>query len=250
MSVAYRLPAPVRHLLRFAYEYVYGCAIRLRPRPHWPGDYERFPYQSRYNNFDIQPGEVVLDVGSGGHPFPLATILADSYPGDSPHRSELLVRDERPFLICDIQNLPFKNKSIDFVCCSHILEHVDGPIKACLEIMRVGKRGYIETPTFATDALFAQARKASHRWHVTSINNTLLFFEYNERQKSGIGSSTWWDTIYCRHYEPLQKAYFDNQDIFYTMLMWRDSFRVFVFRLDGRIETTDRSDVGIRRPRT
>ncbi|MDB9308489.1 hypothetical protein PN478_01160 [Dolichospermum circinale CS-534/05] len=37
---------------------------------------ERFSYQKQYINFDIKEGEKVLDIGSGGYPFPLATHLA------------------------------------------------------------------------------------------------------------------------------------------------------------------------------
>jgi len=37
--------------------------------------------------------------------------------------------------------MPFPDKSFDFVYCAHVLEHVDDPIRACREIMRVGKRG-------------------------------------------------------------------------------------------------------------
>jgi hypothetical protein len=44
------------------------------------------------------------------------------------------------------------------VHCSQVLECVKDSLAACREIMRVGKRGYIETPTLGKDTLFAWAR--------------------------------------------------------------------------------------------
>ena len=213
--------------------------IRRHPRPCWPGESDRFSYQSQITSFDIKQGVVVLDIGSGHYPFPNATVLADLYLGESPHRSELLIRDNRPLFLCDVHNLPFRDRSIDFVYCSHVLEHVQNPFKACLEIIRVGKRGYIECPTFGKDTLFGWAADTGHKWHVTAIANTLVFFEYTERQRKGICSKAWRDIISAPYYHPLQEAFYKNQDVFNTMLMWRDSFRIFAFRLNGTVETND-----------
>ena len=62
--------------------------VQYRPRPVWPEDKDRFVYQKQFIQFDIAPGSIVLDIGSGHYPFPLATILGDLYIGDSPHRAE------------------------------------------------------------------------------------------------------------------------------------------------------------------
>jgi len=213
--------------------------VRVKPRPEWVGETHRVAYQELYNNFDIKLGEVVLDVSCGGDPFPYATILADAYPESTPHRAEPLIRDHRPFLMCDVQNLPFPDKSVDFIYCSHTLEHVQNSLQACAEIMRVGKRGYIEMPTFGKDVLFCWARESCHKWYAVAIENTLVFFEYNRRQTVGICSEAWKALIFSSHYHPLQEAFYNNQDIFNTMFMWYDSFRVYVFWLDGRIQTNE-----------
>jgi len=39
--------------------------------------------------------------------------------------------------IADITNLPFKNKTFDFVYCSHVLEHIEDDLRAMREIKRV-----------------------------------------------------------------------------------------------------------------
>lgn len=225
---------------RFIWLHIPIEIVRLHRRPKWSGEDERFSYQSLYNDFDIKPEEVVLDVSCGGYPFPKATILADAYLCDIPHRAGSHIRDYRPFVQCDVQNLPFRDRSIDFVYCSHTLEHVESPLKACLEIMRVGKRGYIETPTFGKDVLFGWAGEAHHKWHVTAIDNMLIFLEYNQRQIEGCRSSAWKEMIASPYYSSVQEMFHNNQDIFNTMFMWHDSFCLFVFRLDGSIETNRR----------
>lgn len=209
---------------------------KLRVRPQWLGENDRFSYQSASVKFDIQPQERVLDVGGGVNPFPHATIIVDRFLESTIHRGETIVRDGRPVIVADISDLPFQDGRFDYVYCSHVLEHVEDPIKACSELMRVGKRGFIETPTYAKDMLFAWAEEM-HKWHVVAISDILAFFEYSPRQEVGIRSTVWRDIIFHRHYHPLQAAFYENQDIFNTMLCWSDHFKVVVFRLDGSMVT-------------
>ena len=207
-------------------------------RPVWPGEKKRFAYQRELVQFDIKPGDKVLDLGSGNDPFPHATVLVDHYVETTRHRSNPLVTDGKPFMLANIEQLPFRDKSFDYVYCSHLLEHVDDPIGACSEMMRVGRRGFLETPNYAKDALFAWAADM-HKWHVVAIGNVIVFFEYSKRQLEGIRTSAWRDVIFSRFYHPLQRAFFENQDVFNTMLAWDGSFRVVVFRLDGSMTASD-----------
>lgn len=211
--------------------------IRVRhARPKYFAEDDRFSYQSRYTTFHIRPGEQVLDIGSGGYPFPYATLLVDESLEPSRHRREPLIMAGKPMTLADVQNLPFRNKCFDFVYCSHLLEHVDDPLKACGEIMRVGRRGYIETPTMGKDTLFAWAENM-HKWHVIAIGRNLCFFEYSSRQLKGIGCTAWRDIIFGKWYHPLQAGFYENQDLFNVMFTWVDSFAVFVFHLDGTVES-------------
>jgi SAM-dependent methyltransferase len=212
-----------------------SLVVQRRRRSPWPGEAHRLEYQQRYVQFDIQPGDHVLDIGSGGDPFPYATVLTDRFLEKSPSRCEALVRDTRPLLVSDIQALPFRDKSFDFVYCAHVLEVVDDPLRACAELMRVGKRGFIETPTAGKDMLFAWARNLQ-KWHVVAIGSTLCFFEYSERQLDGVRSPLWRDHILSAWSNPWQAVFYDNQDIFNVMLMWEHQFSVFMFRLDGTVQ--------------
>ena len=230
----------IRRPLKFGANYLQdkmGVKIEThRKRPKWSGEESRFDYQQRCVEFNIQPGEQVLDIGNGGYPFPYATVLTDRFLEKSPSRFESLVRANKPFVLADIHDLPFRDKGFDFVYCAHVLEVVDNPLKACREIMRVGKRGYIETPTLGKDALFAWAKNLQ-KWHVVSIGQNLCFFEYSERQLDGIKSSVWRDLIMGKWRHPLQEAFYDNQDIFNVMFIWDNEFSVFLFRLDGTVQT-------------
>ena len=131
--------------------------------------------------------------------------------------------------------MPFGDKTFDFVYCSHVLEVVEEPVKACQEIMRVGARGFIETPTLGKDTLLAWAR-GLQRWHVVGIGETLCFFEYSERQLDGIKSPAWRDRILSKWYDPLQEIFYENQDVFNVMFKWARQFSVYCFRLDGSVE--------------
>jgi hypothetical protein len=198
------------------------------------GTLPRYSYQKRFIDYQYIPGQKVLDVGSGGDPFPFASILADRYLEPTKHRTVEFKANGKPVVICDIAELPFSEKQFNFVFCSHVLEHVDDPIAACIELQRVALGGYIETPALMKDVLFSWPA-GIHKWYVVSINNRLVFFEYSKRQWKGIQGSEWRDVIFGPVLHPLQDAFWGNQDIFNTTLEWKGGFGVFVFRLDGSI---------------
>ena len=209
--------------------------IGFRSRPLYNEEHNRFLYQSKFHQFSIDPNDKVLDVGCGAYPFPHATMLVDLYTERSNHRYEELKTDGKPFQIADINCLPFHDKSYDFVFCSHVLEHVDNPKLACEELIRVGKRGYLETPSLMTDVLFSWA-KGMHKWVTMIIANRLIFVEYDMRLVQGVRDSYWKKSIFSKKYHPLQEVFFNNQDIFNNSLMWNNYFNYSVFYLDGRME--------------
>lgn len=113
----------------------------------------------------------MLDVGSGNDPHPRADLLCDKFVLDDTEREGRLVAD-RPLVGGDLEALPFKDKSIDFVIASHVLEHVTDPRRAVAELQRVGKRGYIETPAEYGGKLMDLP---GHRWYVRQEGQTLVF---------------------------------------------------------------------------
>jgi ADP-heptose:LPS heptosyltransferase/predicted O-methyltransferase YrrM/glycosyltransferase involved in cell wall biosynthesis/SAM-dependent methyltransferase len=195
-------------------------------------------YQSRHFNFGIAPTDMVLDIGSGNVPFPLATHLADiSLSDDSYGRAgcPFKVLSGKKVYECNIEKLPFHDKEFDFVYCSHVLEHVDDPDKACREIMRVGKRGYIETPAPVKDFIFDTAKVSHHRWGVECDGSSLVFREYSQKQVEGPGSDLL-RTMSCSPISIREKALNAlihlKADRFNTMLMWDAKFDFTIHRLN------------------
>ncbi len=224
--------AGARRRLRQILERLRVGAFSLRGAHPVPAT--RFAYQRNYIRHAFQRGELVLDVGSGGDPFPEATILADRYLQPTHHRSAAFAAHGKPVVICDVDALPFQSAQFAYVVCSHVLEHVDDPIAACRELQRIAEAGFIETPTLMKDALFAWA-KGMHRWYVVTIANHVLFVEYDERRLQGIGSDEWYRMIFGPSYHPLQAAFNGNQDLFNNLFEWKHRFEVSVYRLDGRV---------------
>ena len=209
--------------------------IGFRSRPCYDGENNRFSYQSKYHRFEIGPDDKVLDVGCGAYPFPRATTLIDLYLEKSEHRHEDLRTDGKAFQVADINHLPFGDNSFDFIYCSHVLEHIENPKYACEELMRVGKRGYLETPSLMTDVMFSWA-KGMHKWFTTIIADRIVFFEYNERLVQGVRNSYWKKSLFSKKYHPLQDVFFNNLDIFNNSLMWNEYFNYSVFYLNGQME--------------
>ena len=88
----------------------------------------------------IPDGAKVLEIGPGHVPFPKATEFVDwdpkrELPGPV-HKVDL-----------GVDPLPFEDKAFEFVYCRHVLEDMFNPFPLCKEMSRVGKAGYVETPS-------------------------------------------------------------------------------------------------------
>jgi SAM-dependent methyltransferase len=123
---------------------------------------------------NIQPSDRVLEIGSGNRPRRRSNVLCDRYPWDNTERSsgDQIVIDGRPFVVADAAALPFKDKSFDYVITSHILEHVEDPLRVVAELQRVAHAGYIETPSELAERLFGWP---FHKWMVHCEGNVLVF---------------------------------------------------------------------------
>jgi hypothetical protein len=83
----------------------------------------------------------VLEIGPGQTPFARASVFVDwqAWPN----------LEGRSMHVLDINQdrLPFPDQSFDFVYCRHTLEDIYNPFWVCREMARVGRAGYIETPS-------------------------------------------------------------------------------------------------------
>lgn len=123
----------------------------------------------------IGKNENVLDVGGGHNPHPRANVVVDKFTDTNYHRSgDIKILKKQKFVAADGENLPFKDDEFDYVISCHVLEHVEDPVKFLSEIFRVGKRGYIETPSLIGECL---APRASHKWILHEHNDKLYLVD-------------------------------------------------------------------------
>lgn len=142
----------------------------------------------------LAPGDVVVDIGGWACPFNRADYIVDAEPyetrgyyrtfggaasqgGDVEHfsRERWIVRD-----LCAHDPYPFADKSVDFVICSHTLEDVRDPLRVCAEMIRIGRRGYIEVPSrvWETCRGHESSRTAGlshHRWLIDIADGRIDF---------------------------------------------------------------------------
>lgn len=126
----------------------------------------------------LPPEAKVLEIGPGHAPFYRANEFVDFNPGmivgipnDKIHN-------------CDIatEPLPFQDKSFDFIYCRHTLEDMWNPFHLCKEMERVGRAGYIETPSPIAELCRGVDGGAPpyrgyhhHRWVVWAAADELCF---------------------------------------------------------------------------
>ncbi len=123
-------------------------------------------------SWKIAPTDVVLEIGSGHNPSPRADVLCERFLSDGVERHDQLPRIDRPFVVGDIFELPFADKSFDFVICAHVLEHLRDPAQAAAELSRVARRGYVETPSSVNEKLISYN---FHRWYITESDGVMHF---------------------------------------------------------------------------
>ena len=136
----------------------------------------------------IRPGDRVLDVGGAEETFPRADVVLDIVPYEDRRPGPLHGEPERFTAetwhtgdICSPEIWSrFADGEFDFVLCSHTLEDVRDPISVCAEMVRVGRRGYIEVPSrlrecTREDREVALAGWNHHRWIVDFEDGDLIF---------------------------------------------------------------------------
>lgn len=181
----------------------------------------RVKFKKFLKMLSISRGQLVLDVGSGDGPFARADILCDKYIDDTENRVGHLLID-RPFVAGDIMALPFRDNTFDYVHCSHVLEHVESPEKALKEIMRVGKKGFIETPSE-----FLEKIKCSpgHRWYVRMEHDIFTFIEKDKE-------------VFDPFIQDISEKRLINKDKAFMNFYWKNFYTLFNigYDWDGKID--------------
>jgi SAM-dependent methyltransferase len=207
------------------------------PYPIYDGGLRFFEQTRRIGNWPIdKTTQNIVDVGCGHTPFPYANILIDKNISDCKERFGFAIpNDCRTIIEADVEiQLPLSNKEVDFLYCSHTLEHCEEPIRALKEIMRVAKAGFIETPNIVYELLFG-GNESLHKW-VTECDereNKLVFRKLSSTEKKAIirreqlGDYPW--KLFA---DPIKKhrlhhtAYWQNQELFTNCFLWQNSFNI------------------------
>lgn len=118
----------------------------------------------------VGPDALVLEVGSGGNPYPRANVLLDAYE-NTRERHWVPLASDRPTVLGFVENLPFRDHAFDFVIAAHVLEHSSQPERFLSELQRVARAGYIEVP----DAFMERVNPyRDHRLEITCRDQTLV----------------------------------------------------------------------------
>lgn len=177
---------------------------------------KRVSWSLRRLHCPVPASALVLDVGSGGNPYPRANVLLDAYEDTFERYHAGLVRD-RPLVFGQAERMPFRDKAFDFIVASHVLEHTSDPGAFLEELVRVGRAGYIETP----DAFFERINPFRfHRLEVTDHQGRLFIYK-----KSSWRPHAEWVDLYERKVKDAEFIRFlkRHPTPFYTRYYWQDS---------------------------
>jgi len=120
----------------------------------------------------IKPNDKVLHVSFADAAFGRADVFAGTFS-----KKEIANKTFKP-LEKNTTMLPFKDKSFDFVYCTHTLQYVDHPMKIIDEVRRICKSAqFIEHSEFA-EYLFGWP---DHKWIVSVEDNSLVVKQRTDR---------------------------------------------------------------------
>lgn len=177
----------------------------------------------------VPKNALVLEVGSGGNPYPRANVLLDAYIETRERHWAPLVSD-RPTVIGFVESLPFKDKSFDFVIAAHVLEHSSNPEKFITELQRVAKAGYIEVP----DAFMERINPYyDHRLEITTRDDTLII-----RKKIAWNHDPEVVELYEAFSKPVVTRFLIPKypSKFHVRYFWKDKISYHIFNPDVRAD--------------
>ncbi|RKX23813.1 MAG: hypothetical protein DRP45_09605 [Candidatus Zixiibacteriota bacterium] len=174
----------------------------------------------------------VIEIGGGANPCPRADVITN-YESEKHQRGvHPKIVDTADMIECDVQDMSrFKDKEFDYSLCVQVLEHVPDPIKACQEIMRISKAGYIECPRVLCEKLIGID---SHVWEVDTNDNILIFKKKTQFHRF---DDFFYNLFYSKNpaQEEFKRIYFKYADEWLVRFHWEERFDVTVINNTGVI---------------
>ncbi len=153
-------------------------------------------------DLEIQLKDRVVDIGGGQRPLERADVSVDFDILEGVHRQGNTIRRDRPLICADAQQLPFKHHAFDVACCRMVLEHVEHPERACAELQRIAKKGFLETPNVLWETVYGHP---THRWLVTWNEETRVL---NFKRRTFVVSPFRSSIVYLLYrYEFIRRAF-------------------------------------------
>lgn len=180
-------------------------------------NFRRVQWALRKIQLPVTGEGLVLDVGSGGKPYPRSDVLLDRMTG-SEYRCGAAMMIDRPTVFGNAQKMPFKDKAFDFVIASHLLEHIADPEVFLQELSRVGKAGYIETPNVIFERLHPYT---IHCLEVIAVDQ-ILYIHKKQRPVEDI----FLGNLRFLQQDPKWKSFFyEAPDMFHVRHFWADKIK-------------------------
>lgn len=177
----------------------------------------RLIWALRKMSLPVAKDGLVLDVGSGGTPYPRSDVLLDRLTG-AEHRCGDSMMIDRHAVLGDAQKMPFKDKAFDFVVASHILEHMSHPEIFLRELQRVGKAGYIEAP----NAIFERFIPYDiHCLEVMSLDGML----HIHKKARPVEDSFMGGLNFFERDDKWKESLFKKPDMFHVRLFWDNEIK-------------------------
>lgn len=184
------------------------------------------------NDIHIKSNDKVLEIGPGHSPTYRSNVIVEKYINTNYHRcDDVKVYKHQTFIHADGEKLPFKDKEFDYVICNQVLEHVENPQLFIAEICRVGKRGYIETPSLIGEYLFP---KESHKWAILDIDNKLVMFE-KAKMPGNYKNDYGYLFLYHLPFQslPYKLLWLTERNMMINHYEWKDDVEIIVNPEDG-----------------
>jgi Methionine biosynthesis protein MetW len=194
----------------------------------------------------LKPDDCVLDIGGWAHPFNRANFIMDAEPYQTRGYYNRIFAKKIPPIgglkeyfsaeswiqrdVCSREPYPFADKELDYVICSHTLEDLRDPLWVCSEMIRIGKRGYVEVPSRLWESCRGNetgiAGLSHHRWLIEIEGTRIRFVQKFHRIHN-------WE---CSLPASVLKSLSEEQSV--TWLYWDDAFEYeeLFFHGDSQIE--------------